>query len=106
MLHDLANLMKERFGKSVLGRQVTASLLVEFVNEKIVEFWGKATLNQAHALSVKNGLLKIVCTNAIIAQELKLKQSDLIRTVENNFGSGTVKRVKIVQKGVEKEEGR
>src|SRR3989339_714003 len=106
MLHDLANLMKERFGRSVIGRQVTAALLVEFVHEKIKEFWGKATLSQAHALSVKNGMLKIICTNAIIAQELKLKQSELIRAVENNFGSGAVKRVKIVQKGVEMGEGR
>jgi len=107
MLHGLGNLMKERFGKSVIGRQVTAALLVEFVNEKIVEFWGKATLlNQAHALSVKNGMLKIVCSNSIIAQELKLRQSELIREIEKNFGVGAVKRVKIVQKGVEKEEGR
>jgi len=101
MLHDLANLMKERFGKSVIGRQVSAALLVEFVDEKIKEFWGKATLSQAHALSVKNGMLKIICTNAIIGQELKLRQSELLREIEKNFGSQAVKRVKIVQKGVE-----
>lgn len=93
--------MKDRFSSSVLGRQVTASLLVEFVNEKIKEMWGKAVLNQAHALSVKNNLLKIVCTNAIIAQEINLRKAELLREIEKNFGSGAVKRVKIVQKGVE-----
>jgi len=104
MLHGLGNLMKERFGKSVIGRQVTAGLLVEFVNEKIKEMWGKAALNQAHALSVKNSLLKIVCSSAIMAQEINLRKGELLREIEKNFGGNAVKRVKIVQKGVEIEQ--
>lgn len=83
--------------------RVQASLVVEFANEKLKEIWGNKVSTQAKAQSLKNGVLTLYCANSIIAQELNFKERSLIRLVNEKFGSNTIEKLKIVQKGVEKQ---
>lgn len=90
--------------KSTLAKQVQASLIVEFANEKIVEFWGKKGAEQARAVSLKSQILKIHCDNSIIAQEMNFKKMRLLSCLEKKFGGGAVQKLKIVQSGAAKRE--
>ena len=100
---SISSILSSKFSKGSLGRQVKASLMVEFANEKLKEFWGKAGAGQAKAISIKNFILTISCQNSIIAQEVNFKKTKLVDLINEKFGSTCVKKVKIVQRGVEKQ---
>ena len=52
-------------------------------------------------ISLKRQILTISCVNPIIAQEIKFKHNKFINAINEKFGKDTVKKLKIVQKGVE-----
>jgi hypothetical protein len=89
--------------KSVLARQINAGLVVEFVNEQIKTLWGKIGKDYAKAISLKDKILKINCGHSVMAQELTFKKQRIVDLVNEKFGSGTIIRITIVQKGIEKE---
>lgn len=94
----LSGVMKS---KGPLARQVQASMVVEFANEKIAEFWGNKAKDLAKALHLKSGVLTFGCVNSIMAQELKFKQMRLTQAINAKFSAKPVKKIKIVQKGIE-----
>lgn len=101
-MDSLGNLLNKKLQfRTTLVKQVTASLVVEFANEKIKEFWGQKASEQGKAVSLSKAVLTINCTNSVMAQELKFKHNKLINEINNKFGVNTVKKLKIVQKGVE-----
>ncbi|MFH0988372.1 MAG: DciA family protein [Parcubacteria group bacterium] len=87
--------------KSNLAMRVEASLVVEFANQKLQELWGKKGGEQAKAVSLKSFVLTFHCANAIMAQELRLKQNFLLNAVNSRFGGVVTKKIKTVQKGIE-----
>ncbi|MFH0779568.1 MAG: DciA family protein [Parcubacteria group bacterium] len=104
-MDKLSSLITTSFQKkSVLGRQVQAAMVVEFANEKIVEFWGNKAKELAKALHLKSGVLTFGCANSIMAQELKFKQMRLTQAINAKFSAKPVKKIKIVQKGIELKE--
>ena len=94
--------MSKKFQKSPLAGRITASLVVEFVNEEIKSLWGKKGAEQAKAISLKSQIVKITCANAMIGQEISFKKNSLTNSVNSKFGERTVKKIQIVQKGIEK----
>lgn len=100
-MDNLKSLIKKRFKKSVLSQQIAASLIVEYADQKIREFWGNKGAEQAKAISLKSFVLKINCANSIIAQELGFKKNALIQRVNEKFPN-SIKRVNIVQRGIVK----
>ena len=103
-MDTLGKLLKTTMkSKSVLSRQISAGLIVEFVNEKIAELWGKIGQKQAKAVSYKGKRIKIHVANAVMASELRFKKQRIINFVNNKFGPDLVIDVNIMQKGVEKE---
>ena len=103
-MDTLGKLLKKTMkSKSTLSRQISAGLIVESVNEKIAELWGKIGQKQAKAVSYKGKRIKIHVANAVMASELRFKKQRIINFVNNKFGPDLVIDVNIVQKGVEKE---
>ncbi len=101
-MDSLGNLMNKRLGKTnLLVKQATAGLVVEFASSKIREFWGIKSAEMARVISLKRQILTISCVNPIIAQEIKFKHNKFINAINEKFGKDTVKKLKIVQKGVE-----
>ncbi|NQT49310.1 DUF721 domain-containing protein [Candidatus Kuenenbacteria bacterium] len=103
MPDSFKNLVAGRFQKSPLANQIRSSLVIEYANETIRQFWGKKGAEQAKAVSLKRQIIKIVCQNSIIAQELNFKKTKIIELVNQKFLADTVKKLQIVQKGIEKD---
>jgi hypothetical protein len=102
-MEEFSKLIKARVTKnSVLGKQVQAGLVVEFVNEQIQQFWGKKARDLAKARYLKSGMVTITAVNPVMAQELKFKQYKIIDNINTKFGDSTVKKIRIVIKGVDK----
>lgn len=97
--------MSSTFSKrSVLSKQIHASLIVEYASELIQEFWGKDGRKQAKGLHLKKNVLTIAASNSLIAQELKFKQNKIIKSINEKFGDDTIKKIIIVQKAIDKKD--
>jgi len=104
-MQRLSKLLNKKLqSKTTFAKQVQSGLVVEYANQVIRELWGNKGAKQAWAVSLKNNFLKLACSSAIMAQELRFKQYKIQDAINKKFSSNTVKRVKIVQKGVEKSE--
>ncbi len=104
-MEKIGNLINSAFAKrGVLGRQVQASMVVEFCNGKIKEYWGKNGRELAKAIHLKKNILTISAANSLIAQELKFKQYKMIEEINEKFGKDIAKKIVIIQKGLEKQE--
>lgn len=90
--------------KTTLSRQMKSGLVIEFVNEKIRDWWGNEANKQIKAISFKNSTLRIDCSQPVFAQEMNFKQNKLIFMINNKFQSNLVKKIKIVQNIIEKEQ--
>jgi hypothetical protein len=101
-MDKISGLMFKSFAaKTNVARHVQANMVCEFVNGKIAEFWGKKGGEQAKAISLKSNVLTFHCANPVMAQELRFKQGKFMEEVNKKYGERTVKKVKIVQKGLD-----
>lgn len=100
-MDTLGKLLGSKMGKSVLARQINAGLIIEYANELIVQHWGKFGKEKAEAISLKNHTLTVHVQVPIMAQEFKFKQNKFIHSINTKFGQVSVKRIKIVIKGLE-----
>ena len=60
MPDSFKNLVSNRFQKSTMANQIRSSLVIEFANEVIRQFWGKKGAEQAKAISLKRQIIKIL----------------------------------------------
>lgn len=89
--------------KSPLARQAQAGLVVQFVNQKIKELWGQKAQAQARALHLKSGVLTVACQHAVMAQELRFKESRIKQMVAEKFPGNVLRKFKIITKTIEEE---
>jgi len=102
-MQTLGNLLNKRMAKGPLLKQVEAGLVVEAANKILVKLWGAQIDKMAKALSLKRGTLTFECANSIISQEIRFKERSILKTLREKFGENAIQKVKITQKGVEKE---
>ncbi len=79
-------------------------LILEFANEAISQIWGKAGAKSIKARSIKGSVIKIECENSIMAQEVKLKSSQLLEIINKKFRTTNLRKTRIVQKGIDLDE--
>ena len=100
----LKGLISNKFNsKSTLARQVRSSLVVEKASEIIKQTWGKKMQDMVMVVSLVRGTLKVHCADAITAQELKFKQNMIVKEINKQFEDELVKKLRIVQSGLEKD---
>jgi predicted nucleic acid-binding Zn ribbon protein len=104
-MQSLGGIMHSSFKKRItLTTQVQAGLVVEFINNLILEFWGKKGKEQAKATVFKNKIVTIITKNSLMAQEIKFKQNKILLTVNEHFGYKTINQLRIVAGGIDKKE--
>lgn len=91
--------------KSVLGRQVQAGLAVEAANDFIKSEWGQKALDLAKGISLKRGTITIAAANAIMSQEIKFKQKEIMDFINKKIGQSAVKKLVIIIKGIDNSRG-
>jgi len=102
-MDNIRFLIQSKFNaKKPLARQVQLALIVEKANEVIKHFWGEKMQDKVKAVSLKNGIMKFYGIDSVVCQELRFKQNSIISQINEKFGENTVKRLKIVQKSLEK----
>jgi hypothetical protein len=77
-----------------LVKGVQAAMAVEVANNLISEFWGSAGARYARALYIKNKILTIACLSSSMAQEIKLREAEIVRRLNQSQGIRTVEKVR------------
>lgn len=94
MLSSLGSILQNSPSRSPLVRGVQAAMAVEVANNLISEFWGEAGKKYARALYVKSKILTIACLSSSMAQEIKLREAELISRLNQSQGIRTIEKVR------------
>ncbi len=91
---SLGNILQSSPSRSPLVKGVQAAMAVEAANGLLSELWGEAGARYARALYVKNGILTIACLSSSMAQEIKLREAELIKRMNQSQGVKTIEKVR------------
>lgn len=87
-------LQKKVLGNTPLKRQVEASMIVEYAEMALKEIFGEGNATHAKPLFLKNRTLTITCSSSIVAQEIRLKQQQIVDTINQKLGKKEVDRIR------------
>lgn len=79
--------------ESTILKAVSASLMVETANEILNAFFGSSKSPMAVANYLKNGQLRLTCTSAAVAQEIKLNELRLLALINKKANGPVVKKI-------------
>ena len=87
-------LQKKMSAYTPLKKQVEASLVVQYTNDVFRELFGEEGAMHAKPLFLKNRTLTVTCSNGAIAQEIRLKQMDIVSKINEKLGANEVDRIR------------
>lgn len=96
MFIEIGEVISKKFGKSGLAKSVTAALVCDEFNKIILEIWGDKMENMAQAMYLKDKVLSVACLSSVVAQEIKMKEEELLGKLNNKFGSGVVEGLRLL----------
>jgi hypothetical protein len=74
---------------------VLAARGVDLGNLELANIFGSEIKNHAQATYFKNGTLAISCLSSIVAQEIKLHETEIIANINQKLASKAVKRLRL-----------
>jgi len=94
-LSFLGDTLKNRIAaQTPLKKQLQASRIVECAKELLLEMFGKEQERNIAALFLKNRTLTISCANSAVAQEVRLRQQEIVNGVNAKIGKNEVDRIR------------
>ena len=94
MLQSLGNILQSSPSRSPLVKGVQAAMVVEAANNLIRDFWGEAGERYARALYVKSKILTIACLSSSMAQEIKLREREIVEKLNRSQGAKMIEKVR------------
>ena len=82
---SVASLLKNRIGGGHLSEKVTAALVCEEFDKLIFEIWGEIIKTSARAMYLKERVLTVACLSSVVAQEVKMKEQELLEKLNAKF---------------------
>ena len=76
--------------------QYTAEMgqVIIYAEEAVAEIFGKDKINDAKPLFLKNRTLTVTCSSSAMAQEVRLRQQEIIAKINQKLGKIEVDRVR------------
>lgn len=81
-------------GNNTLKRQVETSEVVETSKEVIMEILGTDIGAHVRPLFLKNRTLTVSCSSSSVAQEIRLRQQEIVAKINEKVGKNEVDRVR------------
>lgn len=85
---------KKMAAQSVLGQQVLATQAVDAATLVFSSLFPSEMAALAKPLFLKNRTLTITCSSAAIAQEIRLRQTDIVAQINEKVGMQVVDRIR------------
>ena len=93
---EINKIISRKFKQGPLAKQVTAALVCEEFNKIMVDVIGKKMENMAQTMYLKNKILTIACLSPVVAQELKMREGELMEKINDRLGKGIVERLRLL----------
>ena|SRR3989338_2611355 len=90
----IGKLVQNAVGRTGLGDQVQASLVLEQAQKVLAQFFGNDADARMKPLYVKRKVLTVSCISSVAAQELKLREKDIIKAINKESGETAVERLR------------
>ncbi len=97
MLKSLGNLLQQRVSRSPVLKGAAAALTVEAGNKVLKELLGEDITEYAQVAYFKDGTLAIGCLSSTVAQEIRLKENEIIDSINKKIGANIVKKLRYLQ---------
>ena len=85
--HDIKSLLNKSIRQAGIGRQINATNVVEFFNQKAPELLGPALAQDVEAKYLRNHALAVACKSSLVMQELRYREGDILAAL-NTYNSG------------------
>ncbi len=86
-------LSKRMSSNTPLKRQVEATQVVELAKGVFEEMFQELAIH-INPLFLKNRTLTVSCTSSVVAQEIRLRQNEIVRQLNEKFGKQEVDRIR------------
>lgn len=93
-MNSLSSILNSKGNQSPLIRGVTGAMIVEEANKLLSERFGKEILEHATAAYVKDDTLCFACLSSVVAQEIKLFETEFLGELNKKIPSGNLKRIR------------
>ncbi len=93
---SISKVIAKKFGRSPLAKSVTAALVCDEFNRLILDKWGKKIKDTARAMYLKDKTLTVACLSSVVAQEIKMKETELLNELKAKFGDGVVEKLRLL----------
>jgi uncharacterized protein (DUF2336 family) len=80
--------------KGPLKTQLDAAQVVEFAEDAFVELFGTDLGSHAKPQFLKNRTLTVSCTSSVLAQEIRLRQKEIVERLNEKMGGSEVDRIR------------
>lgn len=91
----LGDALDQKFrSKTPLKKQVQASMAVEYATEVLLALFGPEQGALVKPLFLKNRTLTVTCTTSAMAQEIRLRQHEIVAKINEKLGEKQVDRIR------------
>lgn len=85
MFIKIKNLLNKSINRAGFSRQIEATQVVEQADKVLRQILSQKVYEKIKPVSFKNGALTIACLNSVAAQEVKLRQREIIAQINQPF---------------------
>ena len=89
-------ILNKKFQGTNLSKQISAVFVCEEFDKIMLNIWGDKIKDQAQTIYLKNNVLTVACLSSIIAQELKIREQQLLEQMSKKFGQGVVEELRLL----------
>jgi predicted nucleic acid-binding Zn ribbon protein len=95
MLESLGRLLPKNLKRAGVGKSIDAAMIAEECAKALAEAFGD---DAAHlrVVSFKNGILKVACDHSAYAEDLRLRERELVAAMNARIGENRVTSVKSI----------
>jgi len=77
-----------------ISRQLEASMICEQADKEIKRIFGEKIGSQSKALYYKDNTLTLAVLSSVLAQEIRFREVEIRRVLNDRFGEGAVERIR------------
>ncbi len=93
-MQSLGQILKKQMPQNSVGKQVTASFVVEKANQTIKDLFGAGSSKFCQAVYFKEKTIAITCLSSVMAQEIKLNEKKIISATNDKLGVLAIEKVR------------
>lgn len=91
---SIGSILPDHIKKSKAGEQLEATVVLELFLKKAKELWGEQIDAQMKPLYVKNNTMTVAITSSPLAQEMKLKEQEILDFLNSQKTGVAVERLR------------